>query len=127
MDWVRAAYLEPDRAQLAEEWKRHLAGSAVQDVSFSEKELKLRCRDGSVLVVLRQVTLLPDQGFSLVTFIDRSSLKKKEQALAELRRMEREAHLVCSLLLEQSQEMTLIILDENTQRSVRLVGFKGPR
>lgn len=80
-DWFVLAYRDPDyRSFCQHQWLKTLDEQTLE--TPSQAEFKISCKNGSVKTILVSITVFED--FILSSFVDITSLKKKEKELNKL-------------------------------------------
>ncbi|MES2392259.1 MAG: diguanylate cyclase [Acidobacteriota bacterium] len=130
-EWLEKAYPFPeDRALAAEKWDACVTSPDERTQANDALELRVRCKDGGIKIVLRSGVVLPGTNWALATFIDITSRKQDELRLQAAERRVREGQAIYQLLIDNSPDITVILPFDGSPRYVspaveQLTGFNA--
>jgi diguanylate cyclase (GGDEF)-like protein/PAS domain S-box-containing protein len=118
-DWVERAYPFPeDRAEVERVWGKLLSDPVQVETEVEPIELRVLCRDGTIKTMLVSGIVLPDPGWTLVTFVDISDRKSQEVRLQIAERRAAENEAIYRLLLDHSRELIILSPFDEARRYV---------
>ena len=117
-DWIAHYPFEEDRVRATERWGAYFAAPDRFEFAIEPMELRVRCKDGTVMTVLHGGIVLPEIGRGLAYFVDITDRKRDELLLRAAERQARETQAMLLLVLDHSPEMIVLSSFDESRRFV---------